>query len=126
MVTCPHCEFANPGRGDVCGRCGGQLFALSAATLPAPLPAPMVEPILPLPAPPPDGVPLAARPALTRPFGKSSVVSTPGLTRSPDTTPIPATIHDLCVTELQDGDRIASGGTAPARPGLPGHPMNDS
>lgn len=125
MAACPHCRFANPDAAAACARCGRDLVAAAGAGLPAPLPAPMVEPIDP-PSKPPDSSPLPSRPALTVSLGEASSVVTSPIGPGPsEPTPAPVTVRDLALTEPPCG-RHAPGGTSPAHPGLPGHPMNDA
>jgi hypothetical protein len=122
MAVCPHCQFADPDPSGVCSRCGGVLLPPSTTALPDP----MVEPIHPPSVPPPDGLPLSARLALTVPFGGTSsgaVAEEPP--RGGDATPAPATLIDLPPAEPQT-DETVSNGTNPSQPGLTGHPMNDS
>jgi len=150
MGTCPHCEYVNLDRAVVCCRCAGDLFALSTITLTTALPAPMVEPIDTPPKPPPDSKPLSARPALNVSFGgKSAViprelgsipheidldppadVDVPTMALDRSSAPAAVTLHDFPevapATESQSDDRIAPGGTVPAKPGLNEYPMNDA
>ena len=88
-----------------------------------PLPAPMTEPIDTPSKPPPDDRPLAGQ------LGSDSVAVTPAPivppTRS-DVTPSFSTLRDPPRDEFLTHDGIPPGGTVPAHPGLPGHPMNDA
>jgi hypothetical protein len=85
----------------------------------------MVEPIHTPPAPPPDSIPLPLKPALSEAFAGKAVVAAAAL-RPSDATPAPMTVVSLTANDALIHDRIAPGGTSPAQPGLPGHPMNDS
>jgi hypothetical protein len=94
------------------------VFPLSASALPAP----MVEPI----HTPAGGTPFGYL-ALTVPPSETSPDTT--ATESPrvtDPTPAPATVIDLPPPEPLTPERTDPRGTAPATPGLPGHPMSDS
>ncbi len=116
MATCPRCRFVSPTGIGVCERCGERTVAL---------PAPMSEPI----ATPPtvaDSKPLPARPALTIPFEDWPLATSVNPVPSVDATPAPLTVRDLLSVVAPTHDRIAPGGTTPAHPGLPGHPMNES
>jgi hypothetical protein len=86
----------------------------------------MVEPIHTPPTPPPDTNPLPLKPALSEALGSRSAVTAVNPARTSDVTPAPTTIISLTSSEALIHDRIAPGGTSPAQPGLPGHPMNDS
>ena len=148
MGDCPRCQHENSSQASHCERCGGDLFILSAISLSTPLPLPMIEPINTPTKPPPDSKPLPKRPALTASLSDESaheiflpekdvseidlvpdeiidfptmesgltiVVSNPTLKTSSS----PATV-------CQSQDRLASGGTVPARPGLSDYTMNDA
>jgi FHA domain len=121
MVRCPHCQFSNTDRADLCAGCGGSLLALPSIALPAP----MVEPINTPTKPPPDSKPLSARPVLTEALDENSSVTVASPSPGTDNTPAPVTILSLPPRFLPN-NRHAPGGTNPAHPGLPGHPMNDS
>jgi hypothetical protein len=150
MSTCPSCQFVNPDRAAVCGRCAGDLYEMAAITLSTPLPAPMVEPIHTPTKPPPDSKPLPARPALTISFGGKTAVL-PGqlgsITDEMDLdqqveidSPTMAAGHpkeSALVTlknvpeiapaaKTHSDNRIAPGGTLPAHPGLNDYPMNEA
>jgi hypothetical protein len=121
MAACPHCQFANPDEAFVCGRCGGQFVGSSGSAFAVPLPARMTEPIHPLPKPPADDRPLIGQ------LGSKSVAVTPEPALAARA--VAATSTGLCdspTDEFQTHDGIPPGGTVPAHPGLPGHPMNDA
>lgn len=114
------------------------------------LPAPMVEPIHTPIKPPPDSKPLPAQPALTVCFGSKSATFPQSVrnsnhhaidwslppgdspTMSNDGAESPSVLNLSDCTEISDAlvaspyDRIAPGGTLPARPGLNEHSMNDA
>jgi hypothetical protein len=102
------------------------LLAVSVVTLRTPLPEPMVEPIRTPTKPPSDGQPLPARPALAVAPGAEAPAVVPNPPRVGDPTPAPAAALDAPAGDSPSRDRTAPGGTLPAQPGLPGHPMNDS
>jgi FHA domain-containing protein len=121
MAACPHCQFANPDEAFVCGRCGRQFVGTPGNEIAVPLPARMTEPICPLPKPPTDDRPLVGQ------LGSKSVVVTSAPVPSARSAVVaPATLRDSPVDEFLTHDGIPPGGTVPAHPGLPGHPMNDA
>jgi len=113
MAVCLHCQFANPDQAGTCGRCGRSLVVEVATALSAPLPARMTEPIQPLSRPPADERPL------TGTLGNKSVAVVAA-------TPAPATLRGSPTDRIPTQDGIPPGGTVPAHPGLPGHPMNEA
>jgi hypothetical protein len=86
----------------------------------------MLEPIDTPTTSPEDSQPLPARPALTVPFGGGSKSSFVVYRPPPEVTPAPVTVRDLPSPVSPPHDRLAPGGTVPAHPGLPEHPMNDA
>ena len=119
MVVCPHCQNAVPDQTGVCGRCGAAMFSL----LTTPLPAPMVEPIHAPASETAHGDPPSGRLSFAVLRGEGLRGTAPP--RPECVTPAPATVADLPQSELLP-DRADPQGTAPATPGLPGLPMNDS
>jgi len=123
MAACPHCQFANPDRVIACGRCGRSLLAISAGAITVPLPARMTEPIHPPSKPPADDRPLAGN------LGGKSVAVTPAKAAAHAQTDAEDALSMLSnppADESATQDGIPPGGTLPAHPGLPGHPMNDA
>ncbi|VTT96680.1 fha domain-containing protein : Forkhead-associated protein OS=Oscillochloris trichoides DG-6 GN=OSCT_1182 PE=4 SV=1: FHA [Gemmataceae bacterium] len=120
MATCQTCQFANPDAATTCGRCGANLLtSLSALARAAGLPAPMVEPINePAPVTEPGRPAGAAPKTLLLDEPRSSKLARDGR-YGLEVTPPPVRRGPVA------RDQRKSQGTAPALPGLPGHPMND-
>ncbi len=117
MALCPRCQCVAPNRARTCGTCGLAL-AGPADELTAPLPAPMVEPVL---APSPAAV-LASPPpksVLVRTFEDDAVIA---YARGSPPPGDPARTH----AQMDAAPRHGAGGTMPARPAHPGQPMNES
>jgi len=88
-----------------------------------PLPAPMIEPIDTPNKPPADDRPLSGR------LSSQSVAVTPAPLVPPkrsSASPSISTLRDPPADDFPTHDANSPGGTVPAHPGLPGHPMNDA
>jgi FHA domain len=81
-----------------------------------PLPSRMTEPIDPPNKPPPDSKPLSGILATRSVAVTPEPLAAPARSGAPSNPPAEA---------FPTHDAIPPGGTAPAQPGLPGHPMND-
>ena len=107
----------SPSRaGDVGGSCSA---GPTGSTIVVPLPARMTEPIQPPSKPPTDDRPLSGQ------LGSKSVAVTPAPAARTASENSPLPFRDPPADEFITHDGIPPGGTVPAQPGLPGHPMND-
>jgi len=150
MVTCSHCRHVNLNWALLCSRCSGDLIGYAAISIPAPLPAPMVEPIDTPQKLPVDSEPLPSRLALTVSlneiregllefpdsesneidFNLQDVADFPTMCSEQPSGLFVDPIHDSpnSATEAPDHfpDRILNGGTSTTRPGVSLFPMNDA
>jgi hypothetical protein len=100
-----------------------RLIGVTESGIHVPLPAPMTEPIDTPTKPPPDDRPLVGQ------LGSKSVAVTPGplvASARQDALPPLSKFCDSPEDVFPTHDAIPPGGTVPAHPGLPGHPMNDA
>lgn len=116
MAACPHCQFENRERVALCAGCGRTLTGPGGTSIAVPLPARMTEPIHTPPKPPADEGPL------TNCLGvKSVAVAVVKASAQAE-----QALHAPPADDFLTHDGLPPGGTVPAHPGLPGHPMNDA
>jgi FHA domain-containing protein len=123
MAVCLQCQLANPDGVSACGRCGARLGDSSKSGIHVPLPAPMSEPIAAPNKPPSDDRPLLGQ---LRPDSAAETPvpdACPALANDP---PARSTLRDPPADVFPTHDATSPGGTVPAHPGLPEHPMNDA
>lgn len=123
MAVCLQCQLAIPDGAMACEQCGARLVDVPGSGIHVPLPGPMTEPIAAPNKPPPDSRPLTGQ------LRSDSVPEMPAPDASPtraDAPPARSTLRDPPADAFPTHDAVSPGGTVPAHPGLPGHPMNDA